>query len=398
MLTDKNIVLGVTGGIAAYKAADLASKLTQEGAVVNTVMTESATEFVSPLTFRALTHRPVVTSMFELASEFSVEHIALAEAADIVVIAPATANIIAKIAAGIADDMLTCTVLATKAPVIVAPAMNVNMWQNTITQENIAKLKGRGFTIVGPEYGRLAEGMMGIGRFTEVSNIIGTIRQVLGRNGDLALRRIVVTAGGTREAIDPVRYIGNRSSGKMGFALAEAARDRGATVVLVVAATSVPIPTGIEVINVESVAEMKEAVVEATKQADALIMSAAVSDFRMARQPDQKIKKEGGKVSLELVGTEDFLLTLPDTFLKIGFAAETENLLENAKKKLNEKRLAFICANDVTAADSGFGTDTNKVTLLFSDCRTEDLPLMTKREVSDVILDRAVAILGEKKG
>ena len=397
MLTDRNIVLGITGGIAAYKAADLASKLTQAGASVDVVMTESATEFISPLTFRALTHRPVVTGMFELSSEFSVEHIALAEAADIVVIAPATANIIAKLAAGIADDMLTCAILATEAPVVVAPAMNVNMWQNSITQENITRLKARGFTIVEPEYGRLAEGMMGMGRLAEISDIIGTIKQVLGRNGDLAQRRIVVTAGGTREAIDPVRYIGNHSSGKMGFALAEAARDRGATVVLVAAATSQPAPAGIEVISVESVAEMKEAVNETTRQADVLIMAAAVSDFRMAERAGQKIKKQGGRVSLELVETEDFLLELPNTFIKIGFAAETENLLENARKKLNEKRLEFICANDVTAADSGFGTDTNKVTLLYRDGKTEDLPLMTKREVADKILDRVAGLLEEKK-
>jgi len=397
MLTDRNIVLGITGGIAAYKAADLASKLTQAGARVDVVMTESATEFVSPLTFRALTHRPVVTSMFELSSEFSVEHVALAEAADIVVIAPATANTIAKLAAGITDDMLTCTVLATEAPVVVAPAMNVNMWQNSITQENIARLKVRGFTIIDPEYGRLVSGKIGMGRLTEISNIIGTIKKVLGRKGDLAQKHIVITAGGTREPIDPVRYIGNRSSGKMGFALAEAARDRGAAVVLVAAATSEPIPAGVEVVRVESVLEMKEAVIETTRQADVLIMAAAVSDFRMAEQADQKIKKQGGKLSLELVGTEDFLLKLPDNFIKIGFAAETENLLENAGKKLNEKRLAFICANDVTAADSGFGTDTNKVTLLFSDGKTEDLPLMSKRDVADVILDRVVALLEEKK-
>jgi phosphopantothenoylcysteine decarboxylase/phosphopantothenate--cysteine ligase len=397
MLTDRNLVLGITGGIAAYKAADLASKLTQAGATVDVIMTESATEFISPLTFRALTHRPVVTDMFDLSSEFSVEHVALAEAADIVVIAPATANIIAKLAAGIADDMLTCTVLATEAPVVVAPAMNVNMWQNTITQENIAKLKARGFTIVDPEYGRLASGEMGMGRLAEVNNIIGTIQQVLGRKGDLAQRRIVVTAGGTREAIDPVRYIGNRSSGKMGFALAEAARDRGATVVLVAAATSEPIPAGVEVVKAESVTEMREAVTETTRRADLLIMAAAVSDFQMAQKADHKIKKEGGKLSLELVGTEDFLLKLPDTFVKIGFAAETEDLLENAKKKLDEKRLAFICANDVTAADSGFGTDTNKVTLLFADGKTEDLPLMSKREVADVVLDRVVALLEDKE-
>jgi phosphopantothenoylcysteine decarboxylase/phosphopantothenate--cysteine ligase len=396
MLTDKNIVLGITGGIAAYKAADLASKLTQAGAEVNVVMTESATEFISPLTFRALTHRPVVTSMFELSSEFSVEHVALAEAADMIVIAPATANIIAKMTAGIADDMLTCTVLATEAPVIVAPAMNVNMWQNPITQENIAKLKARGITIVDPEYGRLASGRMGMGRLAEVSDIIGTIKQVLGRNGDLAQRRIVVTAGGTREAIDPVRYIGNRSSGKMGFALAEAARDRGAVVTLITAPTALPIPAGIDSAEAETVAEMRTAVLTACEFADVLIMAAAISDFRVAQQADQKIKKQGGKVSLELVETEDFLLELPDTFIKIGFAAETENLLKNAQKKLDEKRLGFICANDVTAADSGFGTDTNKVTLLFRDGRTEDLPLMSKREVADIILDRVVAILEEK--
>jgi phosphopantothenoylcysteine decarboxylase/phosphopantothenate--cysteine ligase len=396
MLIDKNIVLGVTGGIAAYKAADLASKLTQEGADVDVVMTESAMEFISPITFRALTHRPVVTSMFELSSEFSMEHIALSEAADVVVIAPATANTIAKLAAGIADDMLTCTVLATEAPVIVVPAMNVNMWQNSITQENIAKLKARGFIIVDPEYGRLASGRMGMGRFAKVGNIIGTIKQVLGRNGDLARRRIVVTAGGTREAIDPVRYIGNRSSGKMGYALAEAARDRGAVVTLITAPTALPIPAGIDSAEAETVAEMRTVVLTACESADVLIMAAAISDFRVAQQADQKIKKQGGKVSLELVETEDFLLELPDTFIKIGFAAETENLLKNAQKKLDEKRLGFICANDVTAADSGFGTDTNKVTLLFRDGRTEDLPLMSKREVADIILDRVVAILEEK--
>ena len=395
MLTDKNIVLGITGGIAAYKAADLASKLTQAGAEVNVVMTESATEFISPLTFRALTHRPVVTSMFELSSEFSVEHVALAEAADVIVIAPATANIIAKMTAGIADDMLTCTVLATEAPVIVAPAMNVNMWQNPITQENIAKLKARGITIVDPEYGRLASGRMGMGRLAEVSDIIGTIKQVLGRNGDLAQRRIVVTAGGTREAIDPVRYIGNRSSGKMGYALAEAARDRGATVVLVAAATSMPAPAGIEIINVESVVEMKEAVSEASKRADVLIMAAAPADYVAKDIAGQKIKKGAASLSVELARAPDIISEVKGDFLKVGFSAETENLLDNAREKLEKKQLDMMAANDVTAADSGFGTDTNKVTLLFRDGRTEDLPLMSKREVADIILDRVVAILGK---
>ena len=396
MLTDRNIVLGITGGIAAYKAAYLASKLTQGGAVVNVVMTESAAEFISPLTFRALTHRPVVTSMFELASEFSVEHVALAEAADIVVIVPATANIIAKLAAGIADDMLTCTVLATESPVVVAPAMNVNMWQNSITQENITRLRARGFTIVDPEYGRLASGKIGMGRLAETSDIIGTIQQVLGRKGDIAQRRIVVTAGGTREAIDTVRYIGNRSSGKMGFALAEAARDRGATVVLVVAATSLTTPAGIEVVNVESVVEMQEAVSETTRRADVLIMAAAPSDYVAKDIASQKIKKDAD-LTVELVKAPDIAAEVKGDFIKIGFAAETENLLENAKKKLEKKDFALIAANDVTAADSGFGTDTNKVTLLYRDGTTEDLPLMTKREVADIILDRVAGMLEGKK-
>ena len=396
MLTDRNIVLGITGGIAAYKAAYLASKLTQGGAVVNVVMTESAAEFISPLTFRALTHRPVVTSMFELASEFSVEHVALAEAADIVVIVPATANIIAKLAAGIADDMLTCTVLATESPVVVAPAMNVNMWQNSITQENITRLRARGFTIVDPEYGRLASGKIGMGRLAETSDIIGTIQQVLGRKGDLAQRRIVVTAGGTREAIDPVRYIGNRSSGKMGFALAEAARDRGASVVLVAAATSLTTPAGIEVVNVESVVEMQEAVSETTRRADVLIMAAAPSDYVAKDIASQKIKKDAD-LTVELVKAPDIAAEVKGDFIKIGFAAETENLLENAKKKLEKKDFALIAANDVTAADSGFGTDTNKVTLLYRDGTTEDLPLMTKREVADIILDRVAGMLEGKK-
>ena len=334
--------------------------------------------------------------MFELASEFSVEHVALAEAADIVVIVPATANIIAKLAAGIADDMLTCTVLATESPVVVAPAMNVNMWQNSITQENITRLRARGFTIVDPEYGRLASGKIGMGRLAETSDIIGTIQQVLGRKGDLAQRRIVVTAGGTREAIDPVRYIGNRSSGKMGFALAEAARDRGATVVLVVAATSLTTPAGIEVVNVESVVEMQEAVSETTRRADVLIMAAAPSDYVAKDIASQKIKKDAD-LTVELVKAPDIAAEVKGDFIKIGFAAETENLLENAKKKLEKKDFALIAANDVTAADSGFGTDTNKVTLLYRDGTTEDLPLMTKREVADIILDRVAGMLEGKK-
>jgi phosphopantothenoylcysteine decarboxylase/phosphopantothenate--cysteine ligase len=393
MLAEKTVVLGVTGGIAAYKAADLASKLTQGGATVNVIMTGSAMEFIAPLTFRAITHRPVVTSMFELASEFSVEHIALAEAADIVVIAPATANVIAKIAAGIADDMLTTTVLATEAPVVVAPAMNVNMWQNSVTQENVARLKERGFTFVGPGYGRLASGRMGLGRFVDVSEIMGTVQQVLGRKGDLAGKRIVVTAGGTREVIDPVRYIGNRSSGKMGFALAEAARDRGATVTLITAPVSLPVPSGMEVINVESVVEMKEAVAKATTETNALIMAAAPADYVAKSVAEQKIKKGSAALTVDLVKAPDIISEVSGDFIKVGFSAETEDLLGNARGKLERKQLDLIVANDVTAADSGFGVDTNKVTIIDREGKTEDLPLMTKREVADRVLDRVAKLI-----
>jgi len=396
MLTNKTIVFGVTGGIAAYKAADMASKLTQAGAKVRVVMTKSATEFVSPLTFRSLTNQPVVTEMFELASEFSIEHVALAEAADVVVIAPATANSIAKLAAGIADDILCTTVLATEASVIVAPAMNVNMYQNAITQDNLAKLKARGFTIVDPAYGRLASGRMGLGRMVEVEKIIGTIKQVLGRSGDLAGKSIVVTAGGTQEAIDLVRYVGNRSSGKMGYAVGEAARDRGAKVTLITGPTFLPEPVSIEVIHVVSAVQMKEVVTKTTAQADALIMTAAVADYQPKSVVKGKIKKEaaGAELTLELVRTPDILSEVKGNFLRVGFAAETEDYVENARQKLVNKQLDVIAANDVTAPDSGFGVDTNRVTLISRDGKVEELPLMSKREVADRILDKVVGLLG----
>lgn len=398
MLANKTVVLGVTGGIAAYKAAELASKLVQGGATVRVVMTKSATEFVTPLTFRSLTARPVVTDMFELASEFSIEHVALAEAADVVVIAPATANIIAKMAAGIADDMLSCTVLATEAPVIVAPSMNVNMFQNSITQDNLAKLKARGFTIVDPAYGRLASGKIGLGRLAETEKIIGTIKQVLGRSGDLAGRCIVVTAGGTREAIDPVRFIGNRSSGKMGYAVAEAARDRGAQVTLITGPTSLSGPVGVEVVHIVSAIQMKEAVTKATTQADALIMTAAVADYQPKSVAKGKIKKvvAGAELTLELVRTPDILTEVKGNFLKIGFAAESENLVENAKDELRRKQLDLVAANDITAPDAGFEVDTNRVTLIDRNGKVESLPLMSKREVADKILDRMVELLGKR--
>jgi len=396
MLTGKTIVLGITGGIAAYKAADIASKLTQAGARVEVVMTESATKFITPLTLRSLTGRPVVTSMWELASEFSLEHVALADTADVVVIAPATANIIAKLAAGIADDMLTCVVLATKAPVIVAPAMHSEMFQNSITQENLAKLKARGFTIVEPAYGYLASGKIGVGRLAETETIISTIKQVLGRSGDLAGKRIVVTAGGTREPIDPVRHIGNRSSGKMGYAIAEAARDRGATVTLITAPTSLPEPAGVEVIPIETAVQMKEAVTKAVAEADALIMAAAVADYQPRSVAKAKIKKEAPSLTLELVRTPDILTEVKANFIKVGFAAESEDVIVNARRKLQKKKLDLMVANDITAKESGFSVDTNKVTLISQDGKIESLPLLTKREVADRILDRVVEMMSRR--
>jgi phosphopantothenoylcysteine decarboxylase/phosphopantothenate--cysteine ligase len=393
MLANKTIVLGITGGIAAYKAADLASKLTQAGAKVEVVMTEAATKLIAPLTLHTLTRTKVVVDMFTAPLEYEVTHVSIAEAADVVVIVPATANTIAKIAAGIADNMLTAVVLATRAPVIIAPAMNVNMWQNPITQENIARLKARGFVIVDPAYGRLASGKMGQGRLAEVETIIGTIKQVLGRKGDLAGKHIVVTAGGTQEPIDPVRHIGNRSSGKMGYAVAEAARDRGAAVILITAPASLPEPVGIEVAHVLTANQMKEAVAKAVAKADALIMAAAVADYQPRAVSKAKIKKDALSLTLELVRTPDILTEVKGNFIKVGFAAESENLVKNAREKLEKKQLDLMVANDITATDSGFGADTNKVTIIDRDGKAEELPLLTKREVAEKILDKIVKLI-----
>jgi phosphopantothenoylcysteine decarboxylase/phosphopantothenate--cysteine ligase len=396
-LKGKTVVLGVTGSIAAYKAAELASQLTQAGARVEVIMTEAATEFIAPLTFRNITGRPVVTKMFELASEYSVEHVALAEAADVVVIAPATADIIARIAVGIADDMLCCTVLATKAPIIVAPAMHAAMYENQITQDNLAKLKARRFTIVGPDYGRLASGGIGLGRLVDVNEILGTICQVLGRTRDLAGRRIVVTAGGTQEPVDPVRCLTNRSSGKMGYALAEAARDRGARVVLISAPTALPKPVGIDVVDVDTAQEMYEAVKKAVVKSDVLIMAAAVADYRPRRVSKNKIKRElASSLTLELERTPDILTEVKGKFLRVGFAAESENLVANAKGKLDKKRLDLIVANDITARGSGIGADANQVVIIDRKGKVEKLPLLPKREVAGRILDKIAQFLGKK--
>ena len=392
-LTDKHVVLGVTGSIACYKAVDLASKLTQAGALVDTILSYGATQFVTPLAFRSITHRDVVTDTFDLNSQFANEHVALAQQADIIVVAPATVHCIAKLALGLADDPLTTTVIATTAPLLVAPAMDANMFDHPATQENLAKLRARGVTIAGPASGRLASGLMGMGRLLETPELLGHISATLGRNGDLAGRTIVVSAGGTQEPIDPVRVLTNNSSGKMGYALAEAARDRGANAILVTAPTNLPDPPLVKVMPIQTAQQMCDAVLSQLEGADALIMSAAVADYRPVAPAEQKIKKSSQELSLELTRTTDILEAAQGDFVKVGFSAETENLVANATDKLRRKSLDLIVANDITDPDSGFGRDTNRVVLIDRELRVEELPLMSKYEVSNRILDRIVTLL-----
>ena len=389
-IQNKNIVLGVTGSIACYKAADLASKLVQSGALVDTILTEAATEFVSDLTFKSLTHREVYTSLYSQDSNLSINHVALAESADLIIVAPATANTIAKIANGISNDVLTTTILATTAPIIIAPAMDANMFDNPATEANVTTLIGRGFFIAGPAEGRLASGLMGKGRMIEPFDIMGAASMLLGKDGDLSGKKIVVSAGGTEEAIDPVRNITNRSSGKMGYAIAEAARDRGAMVSLVAAPNHLAKPIGISVTNIQSAEDMKKAIEDECLEADALIMAAAVADWRPLKKLDSKAKKDkSDHWSLELVKNPDIVAGINSSkLIKVGFAAESENLVENSKTKIESKNLDFIVANDITAAHSGFSVDTNKVTIIHADGTTEALPLMSKYDVAHSILDR----------
>ena len=391
-LSEKRIVLGVTGSIACYKALDLASKLVQAGAVVDTIMSYGATQFVSPLAFRSITHRQVVTDSYDPNSEYSNEHVALAQRADVIVIAPATVHCIAKIALGLADDPLTTTVVASKAPLVVAPAMDGSMYDNPATQENLAKLRDRGVIIAGPGPGRLASGLVGMGRLLETPELLGYIAYGMGRNGDLAGRTVVISAGGTMEPIDPVRVITNHSSGKMGYALAEAARDRGANVVLVSASKSLPNPPLVDVVPVQTAQQMCDAVLENVKNADALIMAAAVADYRPAESAPQKIKKNGNDLNITLAKTTDILQAAQGNFVKVGFAAESQNLVENAKSKVASKGLDLIVANDITDAESGFGTDTNRVSVVDRDLNVEELPLLTKYDVSNRVLDRVLSL------
>jgi phosphopantothenoylcysteine decarboxylase/phosphopantothenate--cysteine ligase len=405
VLNDKRILLGVTGGVAAYKAAFLTSRLTQAGAIVDVVMTGAATRFVAPLTFQAVTRRAVYTDIFELTAgqnpdEVQIPHISLAKSADLLLIAPATGNTLAKLAQGLADNLLTAIALATPAPSLIAPAMESDMWAHPATQANVATLKKRGASFVGPAAGHLASGAEGLGRMSEPEEILEMARVVLGWRGDLAERRVIVSAGGTREAIDPVRFVSNYSSGKMGYALALAARDRGAHVTLVTAPTCLADPVGVETAHVESASDIRDAVLSACEGADVLVMAAAVADYRPVDTVAQKIKKNGDQLTLQLSRTPDILAEVArlresgrGPKVVVGFAAETEDLLENARDKLRRKRLELIAANDVSAADAGFAVDTNRVTLLSADGSVEALPLMAKEEVAHEIWDRVCQLL-----
>lgn len=395
-LAQSHIALGVSGSIACYKAVDLASKLTQAGAAVDVIMTREATQFVAPLTFRSITHRAVAADVFDPQSELAINHVAVAERADAVVVAPATAHTIAKIAHGLADDALTTTILATQAPLIVAPAMDAHMYDNAATQRNVAALRSMGCVIAGPAQGRLASGLVGTGRLLETPDLMGCIRQTLGRNGDFAGRKVVVSAGGTQEPIDPVRVIANHSSGKMGYAVAEAARDRGAEVALVSTPTALGAPYGIRLVGVKTALEMRDAVGRECADADAVVMAAAVADWRPASVAEQKVKKGGADTwAIDLVKNPDIIGGIAgERLVKVGFAAESEDLLANAGSKLVSKGLHLIAANDITAADSGFGVDTNRVILLDREGGAESLPLMSKYEAAHAILERVAGYLG----
>ena len=395
MLDGKRVVLGVTGSIACYKALDLASKLTQAGALVDVVMSYGATQFVTPLAFRSLTHRAVVTDGFDANAEYAVEHVELARQADIIVVAPATVHSIAKLALGLADDPLTTTAVASKAPLMVAPAMDADMYEHPATQDNLARLRARGAVLAGPGRGRLASGLTGWGRLLETPELLGYIGYTLGRQGDLAGRTIVVSAGGTAEPIDPVRVITNHSSGKMGYAVAEAARDRGARVALVSAARNLPDPAMVAVTRVATAQEMGDAVLARVDAADALIMAAAVADYRPRYAAGQKIKKGDDELNIPLARTTDILAATQGRgrLVRVGFAAESENLTANAAAKVRAKGLDLIAANDITSEGSGFGADTNRVTLIDRDLNAEELPLLTKYEVGNRILDRVALLL-----
>ena len=403
MLKGKKIVLGVTGGIAVYKAVDLVSRLRKQGCQVRVVMTEHAQQFVTPLTFKEISGNQVAVSMWTSNQEFNVEHIALANWADAFVVAPATANILAKMAYGLADDLLSTTLLAAQAPILVCPAMNTGMYENVATQENLAKLQSRGITVMPPAVGHLACGTSGAGRLPEPQEIVEFLSAFFAqREGDLRGLKVLVTAAGTREPIDPVRFVGNRSSGKMGYAVAQMAAERGAEVLLVSGPSALAIPANVKAVKVETTNEVLEACLSAYDKMDIVIKAAAVADYRPRDVAEQKIKKKtDDALTVVMDKNPDILKTLGGKKthqVLVGFAAETQNLLENARDKVVKKNLDMIVANDVTAAGAGFNADTNIVKFLFANGEVRSLEQMPKVDVANCILDEALKIRQQRNG
>ena len=411
LLQDKRIILGVTGSIAVYKAVDLASTLTQAGAKVDVVMTAAAERFVTPLTFQSVTGRPVYNDLWQTDAggglPTHIAHVGLGEGADLFVIAPATANTLAKLAVGAADDLLSVTALASRCPVVVAPAMDGGMYNHPATQRNVRDLQAQGVLLIEPEEGRFASGLVGKGRLPETPALIGMVRWALSRNGLLAGRKVIVTAGGTREAIDPVRYITNRSSGKQGYAIAQAAVDAGADVILITSASGLPGVVGAEEVRVSSAADMLATVKTHIASTDVVIMSAAVADFRPAEIADQKIKKSldsDAVPAINLARTDDILMAIKEQkvasgwpLVTVGFAAESHDLMENARSKLERKGLDLIVANDILATDAGFETDTNRVVILDSAGEQHSLPLTSKTRIAEAVISRVAELLPERE-
>jgi phosphopantothenoylcysteine decarboxylase/phosphopantothenate--cysteine ligase len=395
MLNGKTIVLGVTGSIAAYKIAGLASMLVKQHADVHVIMTKNACNFINPITFETLTKHKCLVDTFDRNFEFSVKHVSLAQAADVFLIAPASANVIGKIANGICDDMLTTTVCATRKPVLISPAMNTGMFENPIVQDNLKKLARFGYHIIQPAVGRLACGDVGTGKMPSEEELFNNILLAIAKEKDLKGKRILISAGPTQEAIDPVRYITNHSSGKMGYALAKMAKLRGADVTLVSGPVSIAAFPGIEVVDVTSAADMYDAITTRSSQADIVVMCSAVADYTPTLYSEQKVKKSDGDLSIALSRTKDILKNLGENKregqIVVGFSMETENLIENSQAKLQKKNVDMICANSISTDKTGFGVDTNKVTLIFKN-HVEELPLCSKEETADMILDQIIKL------
>ena len=395
MLNGKTIVLGVTGSIAAYKIAGLASMLVKQHADVHVIMTKNACNFINPITFETLTKHKCLVDTFDRNFEFSVKHVSLAQAADVFLIAPASANVIGKIANGICDDMLTTTVCATRKPVLISPAMNTGMFENPIVQDNLKKLARFGYHIIQPAVGRLACGDVGTGKMPSEEELFNNILLAIAKEKDLKGKRILISAGPTQEAIDPVRYITNYSSGKMGYALAKMAKLRGADVTLVSGPVSITAFPGIEVVDVTSAADMYDAITTRSSQADIVVMCSAVADYTPTLYSEQKVKKSDGDMSIALSRTKDILKNLGENKregqIVVGFSMETENLIENSQAKLQKKNVDMICANSISTDKTGFGVDTNKVTLIFKN-HVEELPLCSKEETADMILDQIIKL------